>query len=48
MQQGREVANDFSEARDTSLPGMTLLHRWPDAAARGTIVVIALILALLT
>jgi hypothetical protein len=48
MQQGREVANDFSEARDTSLPGMTLLHRWPDAAARGTIVVIALILAWLT
>jgi hypothetical protein len=48
MQQRREAASDFREAREAWLPEMALLHRWPDAAARGTIVVIALILAWLT
>jgi hypothetical protein len=48
MQQGREVANDFREAEEASLSGLALLHRWPDAIARCSIVVVALILAWLT
>jgi hypothetical protein len=45
MQLRGEAADDLREAREAWLPRIALLHRWPDAAARGTIVVVALILA---
>ena len=48
MQQRQEAASYFREAREAWLSGMVLLHRWPDAAARGMIVMIAVILAWLT
>jgi hypothetical protein len=48
MQQRAEAAEDFRQAREAWFPGLSLLHRWPDGAARSTIVVLALILAWLT
>src|SRR5579872_3263818 len=48
MRQEREVADDFKEAEEASASDLALLHRWPDAAARSTIVAVAIILAWLT
>jgi hypothetical protein len=48
MQQAQETANDLDEGKVTRLQAIALLHTWPDAAARGVIVVTALILAWLT
>src|SRR5689334_8255353 len=48
MQQGQAAPDDFIGAREAAPPLIALPHRWRDAAARGVIVVVALVLAWLT